>query len=115
VDGSPFNSTARRMDDSVLAPYPVEAVPQSNREIRLEVNQSQPTVWVLESALPECQSLHLDIPADGRAILGRRGNPSETSRRDSCREIAARGKAGVYGKNKKMQQSHPLTPEPQMG
>jgi len=57
--------------------------------------------------LPECQSLHLDIPADGRAILGRRGNPTETSRRDSCREIAARGKAGVYGKNKKMQQSHP--------
>jgi len=52
VDGSPFNSTARRMDDSVLAPYPVEAVPQSNREIRLEVNQSQPTVWVLESGQP---------------------------------------------------------------
>jgi hypothetical protein len=52
VEGKPLNSTIRLMDDKALAPYPVEVVPVSNREIRLDVNQSNPTVWVLESGQP---------------------------------------------------------------
>lgn len=40
------------MDESKLAPYPAESVPAPTREIRLDVNQSDPTVWVLESGQP---------------------------------------------------------------
>lgn len=40
------------MDDKKLAPYPAEAVPIPNREIRLDVDQSNPTVWVLQSGQP---------------------------------------------------------------
>ena len=40
------------MDDKDLAPYPVEAVPISSREIRLDVDQNNATVWVLQSGQP---------------------------------------------------------------
>jgi hypothetical protein len=48
IDGSPIDSSAKMLEDAALAPYPIYAVPNATRELRLMVNQSAPTVWVLE-------------------------------------------------------------------
>lgn len=51
-NGETTNSTVKMLDGEGLVPYPTEAVPPSSREIRLEVNQSNPEVWVMESGQP---------------------------------------------------------------
>lgn len=52
LDGSPIDSSTAILDDTTLIPYPLEEMPKSNRELRLDVIQSQPTVWVLQSGHP---------------------------------------------------------------
>jgi len=52
LDGSPLNSSVRGLEESALQPFPLEEVPKATKEIRLMVNQSQPTVWVLEAGHP---------------------------------------------------------------
>ncbi|GHJ89536.1 hypothetical protein NliqN6_5938 [Naganishia liquefaciens] len=47
VNGSFSNNQATLLDPALLSPYPLEDLPQATRLLRLDVNQKEPTVWVL--------------------------------------------------------------------
>jgi hypothetical protein len=41
------NNQATLLDPALLSPYPLQDLPQATRLLRLDVNQKEPTVWVL--------------------------------------------------------------------
>lgn len=52
TDGMPQGNASVKLDESSLAPFMATNLTEASMEIRLEVNQSQPTVWVLEQGQP---------------------------------------------------------------
>ncbi|KAJ9091606.1 hypothetical protein QFC21_007146 [Naganishia friedmannii] len=47
VNGSFPNSQTTLLDPAKLPPYPLQDLPQATRQLWLDVNQTEPTVWVL--------------------------------------------------------------------
>ena len=47
VNGSFSTNQTTLLDPAQLPPYPLQDLPQATRQLWLDVNQTEPTVWVL--------------------------------------------------------------------